>query len=294
VTVRVGVNGFGRIGRNFWRAVDAQRAAGTSGHRDRGGERHHRQRDARAPAQVRLDPGAPALRASRPRATRSWSTARASRAWPSATPPSCPGRTWASTSSSSSRPACSPSARPRRSTSTAGAKKVVISAPATGEDLTVVKGVNDGDYDGSARPSSRTRRAPPTAWRRWRRCSTTWPGIEKGLMTTIHAYTQDQNLQDGPHKDLRRARAAALNIVPTSTGAAKAISLVHAAPQGQARRLRAAGADPHGLGHRPDRRRSASEATAAEVNAAMKAAAEGPLKGDPARTPRTRSSPPTS
>ena len=75
-------------------------------------------------------------------------------------------------------------------------------------------------------PSSRTRRAPPTAWRRWPRRSTTSLGIDKGLMTTIHAYTADQNLQDNIHKDPRRARAAAINIVPTSTGAAKAIGLV--------------------------------------------------------------------
>ena len=103
-------------------------------------------------------------------------------------------------------------------------------------------------------------------------------GIERGLMTTIHAYTGDQNLQDGPHQDLRRARAAALNIVPTSTGAAKADRPGPAGAQGQARRLRAARADPHRLGDRPDRHAS-REVTVDEVNAAVKAAAEGPLKG---------------
>ena len=108
-----------------------------------------------------------------------------------------------------------------------GAKKVIISAPAKNEDITVVMGVNDEQVrPGQAHTSSPTPPAPPTAWPRWPRCSTTTFGIERGLMTTIHAYTQDQNLQDGPHKDLRRARAAALNIVPTSTGAAKAIGLV--------------------------------------------------------------------
>src|SRR5215218_10442541 len=107
----------------------------------------------------------------------------------------------------------------------AGAKKVVISAPATGEDLTVVKGVNDGAYDGSqtivSNASCTTNCLAPLA-----KVLDDLLGIEQGLMTTIHAYTQDQNLQDGPHKDLRRARAAALNIVTTSTGAAKAIGLV--------------------------------------------------------------------
>ena len=107
----------------------------------------------------------------------------------------------------------------------AGAKKVVISAPATGEDITVVMGVNDDQYDGTqdviSNASCTTNCLGPLA-----KVLDDVAGIEKGLMTTIHAYTQDQNLQDGPHKDLRRARAAALNIVPTSTGAAKAIGLV--------------------------------------------------------------------
>ena len=98
-------------------------------------------------------------------------------------------------------------------------------------------------------------------------------------MTTIHAYTQDQNLQDGPHKDLRRARAAALNIVPTSTGAAKAIGLVLPRAEGQARRLRAAGADPDRFGHRPDGQVRREVVSVEEINAAYKAAAEGPLKG---------------
>ena len=97
----------------------------------------------------------------------------------------------------------------------AGAKKVIISAPAKGEDLTVVMGVNDDDYDGSqdviSNASCTTNCLAPLA-----KVLDDLAGIEQGLMTTIHAYTQDQNLQDGPHKDLRRARAAAMNIVPTS------------------------------------------------------------------------------
>jgi len=108
----------------------------------------------------------------------------------------------------------------------AGARKVLISAPAKGEDITIVMGVNDGDYDNAqhniiSNASCTTNCLAPMA-----DVLNKEFGIEKGLMTTVHAYTADQNLQDGPHKDLRRARAAALNMVPTSTGAAKAIALV--------------------------------------------------------------------
>lgn len=108
----------------------------------------------------------------------------------------------------------------------AGAKKVIISAPATGEDFTVVMGVNHQDYDPAAHhivsnASCTTNCLAPMA-----KVFHDAFGIERGLMTTVHAYTADQNLQDGPHSDLRRARAAAVNIVPTSTGAAKAIGLV--------------------------------------------------------------------
>ena len=108
----------------------------------------------------------------------------------------------------------------------AGAKKVVISAPASGEDITVVLGVNHEDYDPAnhhivSNASCTTNCLAPMA-----KVFHDEFGIERGLMTTVHAYTSDQNLQDGPHSDLRRARAAGLNIVPTSTGAAKAIGLV--------------------------------------------------------------------
>lgn len=108
----------------------------------------------------------------------------------------------------------------------AGAKKVIISAPANGEDITVVMGVNHEDYDPAnhhivSNASCTTNCLAPMA-----KVFDDAFGIERGLMTTIHAYTADQNLQDAPHSDLRRARAAAINIVPTSTGAAKAIGLV--------------------------------------------------------------------
>jgi glyceraldehyde 3-phosphate dehydrogenase len=108
----------------------------------------------------------------------------------------------------------------------AGAKKVIVSAPASNEDVTVVLGVNHNDYDPEnhhivSNASCTTNCLAPMA-----KVFHEAFGIERGLMTTVHAYTADQNLQDGPHSDLRRARAAALNIVPTSTGAAKAIGLV--------------------------------------------------------------------
>ncbi len=159
----------------------------------------------------------------------------------------------------------------------AGAKKVIISAPATGEDITIVMGVNDDKYDGSqniiSNASCTTNCLGPLA-----KVLNDEFGIVKGLMTTIHAYTQDQNLQDGPRKDLRRARAAAINIVPTSTGAAKAIGLVlpelRGKLDGYALRV------PVPTGSVTDLTAELGKsASAAEINAAMQAAAEGPLKG---------------
>jgi glyceraldehyde 3-phosphate dehydrogenase len=161
----------------------------------------------------------------------------------------------------------------------AGAKKVIISAPAKNEDITVVMGVNHTDYDPASHhvisnASCTTNCLAPMA-----KAIHDEFGIVKGLMTTIHAYTADQNLQDGPHKDLRRARAAALNMVPTSTGAAKAIGLVLPELKGKldgyAMRV------PIPTGSATDLTVEVSrEVTAEEVNAAVKKAAEeGPLKG---------------
>ncbi|MEQ0557774.1 type I glyceraldehyde-3-phosphate dehydrogenase [Amycolatopsis sp. NEAU-NG30] len=158
-----------------------------------------------------------------------------------------------------------------------GAKKVIISAPAKGEDLTVVLGVNDDKYDGSqviiSNASCTTNCLGPLA-----KVLNDAFGIEQGLMTTVHAYTQDQNLQDAPHKDLRRARAAALSVVPTSTGAAKAIGLVLPELQGKldGYALRV----PVPTGSATDLTVTLSKtATVEEINAAYKAAAEGPLAG---------------
>jgi glyceraldehyde 3-phosphate dehydrogenase len=159
-----------------------------------------------------------------------------------------------------------------------GAKKVIISAPAKNEDITIVMGVNHEDYDPEqhtiiSNASCTTNCLGPMA-----KALNDEFGIVKGLMTTIHAYTQDQNLQDAPHKDLRRARAAALSIVPTSTGAAKAIGLVLPELKGKldGYALRV----PVPTGSATDLSFEAGRETSVdEVNAAVKAAADGPLKG---------------
>ena len=160
----------------------------------------------------------------------------------------------------------------------AGAKKVIISAPAKNEDWTVVMGVNDGDYDPAnhhiiSNASCTTNCLAPMA-----KALDDGIGIVRGLMTTIHAYTQDQNLQDGPHKDLRRARAAAINIVPTSTGAAKAIGLV--LPQLKGKLDGFALRVPVPTGSATDLSFEAPRETSVEeINNIMQAAADGPLKG---------------
>ena len=159
-----------------------------------------------------------------------------------------------------------------------GAKKVVISAPATDEDVTLVLGVNDSAYDPAkhkiiSNASCTTNCLAPMA-----KVIHENFGIIKGFMTTVHAYTNDQVILDFPHKDLRRARAAATNIIPTSTGAAKAIGLVLPELKGKldGYALRV----PVPTGSITDLTVEVSkETTASEINAVMKKAAEGPLKG---------------
>jgi len=160
----------------------------------------------------------------------------------------------------------------------AGAKKVIISAPAKGEDLTVVMGVNDDKYDPKkhhilSNASCTTNCLAPVA----KVLNDTF-GVEKGLMTTIHSYTNDQRILDLPHKDLRRARAAAESMIPTTTGAAKAVGLVLPELQGKL----------DGMSIRvPTPNVSVvdlvavlkKEATAEKVNKALKKAASGPMKG---------------
>jgi glyceraldehyde 3-phosphate dehydrogenase (phosphorylating) len=223
MTVRVGVNGFGRIGRNFWRAVQAQNAAGSAdieivGVNDITDNKtlaHLLKYDSilgRFPGEVSATEEDIVVDGSsfKGLAVRD----------PGALPWKDLGVDVVieSTGLFTKRDAAAKHLD-------AGAKKVIISAPATGEDITIVMGVNDADYDGSqdiiSNASCTTNCLGPLA-----KVLDDLAGIERGLMTTVHAYTQDQNLQDGPHKDLRRARAAALNVVPTSTGAAKAIGLV--------------------------------------------------------------------
>ena len=210
VTVRVGINGFGRIGRNFFRAV----AGVGRRHRDRRRQRPHRQRHPGPPAQVRLDPRPPRRRRDLDRRRDRRRRQVVQGASPSAT-------------------------RPRLKWGDLGAD-VVIESTGFFTDAHQGQGARrrrrqEGHHLGAGQErgrhhrdgrqrratttprrtrSSPTRRARRTASRRWPRSLNDEFGIVKGLMTTIHAYTQDQNLQDGPHKDLRRARAAALNIVP--------------------------------------------------------------------------------
>jgi len=162
---------------------------------------------------------------------------------------------------------------------TAGAKKVVISAPAKNQDLTIVMGVNHGDYDPAkhhiiSNASCTTNCLAPVA-----KVLLDNFGIERGLMTTVHSYTNDQNLLDLPHKDLRRARAAAVSIIPTSTGAAKAVSEVIPALKGKfdglAMRVPTVDVSLVDLSLTTEK-----PVTAESINAAMKqAAASGPLKG---------------
>jgi glyceraldehyde 3-phosphate dehydrogenase len=160
----------------------------------------------------------------------------------------------------------------------AGAKKVIISAPAKEPDVTVALGVNFDDYDPEnhniiSNASCTTNCLAPFA-----KAINDAIGIEQGLMTTIHAYTSDQRLQDMPHKDLRRARAAAVNLIPTTTGAAKAVGLVLPELAGKLNGF--AVRAPVITGSLVDLTFTPSRATTAdEVNAAVKAAAEGPLKG---------------
>ncbi|MDF9715241.1 type I glyceraldehyde-3-phosphate dehydrogenase [Nocardioides sp. ChNu-153] len=155
-----------------------------------------------------------------------------------------------------------------------GAKKVIISAPATNDDITIVMGVNHEQYDAAAHTVISNASCTTNCLAPMAKALNDAIGINKGLMTTVHAYTADQNLQDNIHKDLRRARAAAINIVPTSTGAAKAIGLVLPELKGKldGYALRV----PTPTGSLTDLSFEASRETSVEeVNEAVKAAADG-------------------
>ncbi|ORW92092.1 glyceraldehyde-3-phosphate dehydrogenase [Mycobacterium sp. IEC1808] len=277
MTVRVGINGFGRIGRNFYRALLAQQEQGTADVEvvavnditDNATLAHLLKFDSilgRLPDDVSLE-GEDTIVVGTRRIK-----ALEVREGPAAMPWSDLGVDVVVESTG-----LFTNAAKAKGHLDAGAKKVIISAPATDPDITIVLGVNDDKYDGSqniiSNASCTTNCLAPVT-----KVLQDEFGIVKGLMTTIHAYTQDQNLQDGPHKDLRRARAAALNIVPTSTGAAKAIGLVMPELKGKldGYALRV----PIPTGSVTDLTVELAKAASAEdINAAFKAAAEGRLKG---------------
>ena len=245
MAIKVGINGFGRIGRNIMRA-----ALGDKRHRLRRGQRPDQRRDARAPAQVRLDPRQPEGRHQGQRRQHHASTATSSRCSSVKDPAQLPWKdlgvdvVFESTGLFTDRDDAAKHLA-------AGAKKVIITAPAKKPDVTVVLGVNDEKYDPAkhhiiSNASCTTNCLAPLA----KVLHETF-GIKKGWMTTIHSYTNDQQLLDLPHKDLRRARAAALSMIPTTTGAAIGGRRSAAGAQGQARRHRDARADAERLGRRP-------------------------------------------
>ncbi|PRX92565.1 type I glyceraldehyde-3-phosphate dehydrogenase [Allonocardiopsis opalescens] len=272
MTIRVGVNGFGRIGRNFWRAVSASEhdieVVAVNDLTDNATLAHLLKYDSvlgTLDADVRADGDSIKV------------DGKSFKALEERDPAALP---WGELGvdiviESTGRFTKAEDAKKHIA---AGAKKVIISAPAKGEDLTVVMGVNDSGYDPASHhvisnASCTTNCVAPLA-----KVLLDSFGIVKGLMTTVHAYTNDQVILDFPHKDLRRARAAATNIIPTTTGAAKATALV--LPQlkgkldGMAMRVPVPDGSVTDLVVELER-----EVTKEEVNAAYKAAAEGELKG---------------
>jgi glyceraldehyde 3-phosphate dehydrogenase len=272
VTIKVGINGFGRIGRNFYRAIVESGAdieiVGVNDLTDNKTLAHLLKYDTvlgRFPLSVSYDDNNIIV------------DGKPIRALEERDPANLPwGELGADIVIEST--GFFTDAEKAKAHIAAGAKKVIISAPAKNEDGTFVVGVNHTDYDPAtmnviSNASCTTNCLAPVA-----KALNDAIGIERGLMTTIHAYTGDQNLQDGPHRDLRRARAAAQNIVPTTTGAAKAVALVLPELKGKldgfALRV------PTITGSATDLTFVASrEVTVDEVNAAVKAAAEGPLAG---------------
>jgi glyceraldehyde 3-phosphate dehydrogenase len=272
VTVRVGINGFGRIGRNFFRAVRALDATGgadieivgVNDLTDPATLAHLLKYDSilgRLDAEVSVD-GSTILvgdqkitvTAERDPSALSWGDLGVDVVVEST--------------------GFFTDATKAKAHVDAGAKKVIISAPASNEDITIVMGVNHELYDPAAHTVISNASCTTNCLAPMAKALNDEFGIVKGLMTTIHAYTADQNLQDNVHKDLRRARAAALNIIPTSTGAAKAIGLVLPELKGKldgfALRV------PVPTGSATDLTFEAGrETTVEEVNAVVKAAADG-------------------
>jgi glyceraldehyde 3-phosphate dehydrogenase len=276
MTVRVGINGFGRIGRNFFRAVQAQNTSGDAdieivAANDLGDlttMAHLLKYDSilgRFPADVSVVDGG--IRVGDQTLQIFAEKDPAQLPWKDLGVDVVVESTGFFTDATKAKAHID-----------GGAKKVIISAPAKNEDVTIVMGVNHTSYDPSAHSIISNASCTTNCLGPMAKVLHDELGIVKGLMTTIHAYTQDQNLQDAPHKDLRRARAAALNIVPTSTGAAKAIGLVMPELKGKldGYALRV----PIPTGSATDLTFEAGRETSAEeVNAAVKAAADGELKG---------------
>lgn len=268
MTVRVGINGFGRIGRNFFRAVRASGAdieiVGVNDLTDNASLAHLLKYDSilgRLDADVSSDDTSImvgdqkiAVSAERDPANLSWGDLGVDVVVEST--------------------GFFTDATKAKAHVDAGAKKVIISAPASNEDITIVMGVNHDLYDASAHTVISNASCTTNCLAPMAKALHDGLGINKGLMTTIHAYTADQNLQDNIHKDPRRARAAALNMVPTSTGAAKAIGLVLPELKGKldgyAMRV------PVPTGSATDLTFEASRETSVdEVNEIVKAAADG-------------------
>ncbi|WP_068398051.1 type I glyceraldehyde-3-phosphate dehydrogenase [Kribbia dieselivorans] len=272
MTVRVGINGFGRIGRNFFRAVVASGAdieiVGVNDLTDNKTLAHLLKYDSilgRFPGEVTYDETSITVDGK--------SFAAMAETDPAKLPWGDLGADIVIESTGRFTDATKAKAHIE-----AGAKKVIISAPAKNEDVTIVMGVNDDSYDPAAHSIISNASCTTNCLAPMAKALNDGLGINKGLMTTIHAYTADQNLQDGPHKDLRRARAAALNIVPTTTGAAKAVALV--LPELKGRLDGFALRVPVPTGSATDLTfEAARETTVEEVNAIVKAAAESTMKG---------------
>ena len=272
MTVRVGINGFGRIGRNFFRAVQASGAdieiVAANDLGDLKTMAHLLKYDSilgRYPADVSVVDGGIqvgdrllVVKAERDPANLAWGDLGVDVVVEST--------------------GFFTDATKARAHVDAGARKVIISAPASNEDVTIVMGVNHEAYDPAAHTIISNASCTTNCLGPMAKAIHDEFGIVTGLMTTIHAYTQDQNLQDAPHSDLRRARAAALNLVPTSTGAARAIGLV--LPELKGKLDGYAVRVPIPTGSATDLTVQLSRSvTAEEVNAAVKAAADGPMKG---------------
>jgi glyceraldehyde 3-phosphate dehydrogenase len=272
MTVRVGINGFGRIGRNVFRAA-AARGAGleivaVNDLGDVATMAHLLAYDSilgRFPGEVVAEPGA--IRAGDTTVKVLAERDPADLPWGDLGVDVVIESTGIFTSAAKARAHVD-----------GGAKKVIIAAPASGEDVTIVLGVNDDAYDPERHTIISNASCTTNCLGVLAKVLHDAVGIDSGMMTTVHAYTQDQNLQDAPHKDLRRARAAALNIVPTSSGAAKAIGLV--LPELQGRLDAFALRVPVPTGSVTDLTVTTRRPTTVqEIKDAYAAAAAGPYKG---------------